>query len=250
MRPKNESLDLKSLAANLQAGLGLKSQPIAITFQNDAPQNDAAPEIPKNSNAAPSSCTYWRLAAEGGSFWTESGDHLGCPIGAHTHGVELPSEKARELEGLIETMIGLEYLRPDEVASIPTRQEKFKVAVYSPLADAAAAPDVVIMKVNAHQMMLLSEACGAAGIKQAPSLMGRPTCAALPVAIQSGQAAVSVGCIGNRVYTELQPDEFYMAIPGVSLAALAEKLPIIIRANRELELFHIGRRNGDQSRSV
>jgi len=43
--------------------------------------------------------------------------------------------------------------------------------------------------------------------------MGRPTCAALPQALDSLRPAVSLGCIGNRVYTGLSDSEGYVAIP-------------------------------------
>jgi uncharacterized protein (DUF169 family) len=89
--------------------------------------------------------------------------------------------------------------------------------------------------------MLLAEATQAAGVEQA-GVMGRPTCAALPVAMQTGRAALSLGCIGNRVYTELADDEMYFALPGNRVAAVAEKLASIVGANRELEKYHAGRK--------
>jgi uncharacterized protein (DUF169 family) len=89
--------------------------------------------------------------------------------------------------------------------------------------------------------MLLTEAAGLAGIGATSGLTGRPTCAALPAAIESGQVTASVGCIGNRVYTGLGDDELYFAIPGGHLALLVEKLDTIVRANRELERFHQAR---------
>jgi uncharacterized protein (DUF169 family) len=72
--------------------------------------------------------------------------------------------------------------------------------------------------------------------------MGRPTCAVLPQALASGRSAASFGCVGNRVYTGAGDDEAYYAIPGAALEAVAAKLPIIVRANAELETFHQARR--------
>ncbi|MFQ6019568.1 MAG: DUF169 domain-containing protein, partial [Dehalococcoidia bacterium] len=72
-------------------------------------------------------------------------------------------------------------------------------------------------------------------------LMGRPTCAMIPEAMQGGRSAMSLGCIGNRVYTGLEDDELYLAIPSGHVDALVEKLATIVAANRELETFHRAR---------
>ena len=219
--------------------LELRRPPVAVAFLETAPEG-----VPRVDVAAPSGCTYWKYAAEGRTFYTEASDHYGCPIGAHTHGIDLPEETAKELEGLVGTMVELEYIRMEEVEGIPRRQEPFGVAVYSPLADATFEPDVVLVTGNARQMMLLGEAAHAAGITSDASLVGRPTCAALPAAQQSGRTAVNLGCIGNRVYTELADDELYFAIAGAQLETVVEKLSTIVNANHELEKFHRGRLSG------
>jgi uncharacterized protein (DUF169 family) len=88
--------------------------------------------------------------------------------------------------------------------------------------------------------MLLTEAAGAAGVGTAGP-MGRPTCAALPEALRTGHGVASLGCIGNRVYTDLSDDEMYFALPGKEVVAVTEKLAGIVRANGELEKYHRGR---------
>jgi uncharacterized protein (DUF169 family) len=217
----------------LQELLGLKWPPVALAFQPSAP-----PHIPRIESAGPSGCMYWKLAAEGKVFYTEVSDHYNCPIGAYTHGIELPPAQAQELEGLVGTMIGLEYLRQEEVATIPRRDAPFDVAIYAPLTEAPVVVDVVIVRGNAKQLMLLAEAASAAGLSHEGGMMGRPTCAMVPEAMRSGRATVSFGCIGNRVYTDLGDDELYAAIPGPQLATLIDKLTTIVRANRELANFH------------
>lgn len=216
--------------------LELETRPVAVAFREKAPDG-----VPRVGEVAPSGCTYWKLAAEGRTFYTEPSDHYGCPVGAHTHGVELPEETAKELEGLVGTMVELKYLDMAEVPGIPQRKEPFGVAVYAPLADADFTPDVVLVSGNARQMMLLAEAAHAAGLSSATSVVGRPTCAALPAVMESGQVATNLGCIGNRVYTGLPDDSLYFAIAGPQLTAVTEKLSTIVHANRELETFHRGR---------
>jgi uncharacterized protein (DUF169 family) len=225
-----------STAAQLIELLALRSQPVAIKFQ------DAAPEgVPRIESAALSGCTYWKLAADGRTFYTAASDHYGCPIGSHTHGIDLPEETAKELEGLVGTMVQLEYINMAEVPGIPRRGEPFGVAVYAPLTDAAFEPDVVLVSGNARQMMLLAEAAHAAGLASDTSMVGRPTCAAIPAVMQSGRTATNLGCIGNRVYTGLPDDELYFAIAGAQLEAVVHKLVTMVHANRELEKFHRGR---------
>jgi uncharacterized protein (DUF169 family) len=223
-------------ATPLEELLGLKTVPVAVTFLGKAPAS-----VPRAAAAGPSSCTYWKRAAEGQTFYTEAADHYACPIGGYTHGVDLPAAQMEELQGVVGTMVSLGYLRMEEVANIPRRQEAFGVAVYAPLGMATTQPDVVLVRGNAAQIMLVEEAAQAAGVGSGSALMGRPTCAALPAAMQSGRGIASLGCIGNRVYTEMDDDELYYALPGKHLTAVVQKLATIVNANRELKKYHRAR---------
>ena len=129
----------------------------------------------------------------------------------------------------------------EEIPSIPRRQGPFGVALYAPLARAPFEPDVVLVRGTVKQLMLLAEAAQAAGVAGGGATMGRPTCAVLPEALQSGLAGTSFGCIGNRVYTGLGDDEGYYAIPGSNVADVVSKLAAIVEANRQLEAFHKSR---------
>ena len=91
------------------------------------------------------------------------------------------------------------------------------------------------------ELMLLGEAIHASGVGCDTSLVGRPTCAAIPRVMSSGRPASNLGCIGNRVYTEMGDDELYFVIPGSQLDLIVEKLKLIVHANRELETFHAAR---------
>ena len=216
--------------------LGLRKSPVAVKFDKQAPSG-----VPRIDQPAVAGCSYWKLAAEGQTFYTKAEDHYGCPVGAHTHGVNLPADKAKELEGLVGTMVQLQYLSMDEVPGIPHREEPFEVAIYAPLAEAKFVADVVLVSGNARQMMLLAEAAHAAGILSEGSVVGRPTCAAIPAVMQSGHTATNLGCIGNRVYTSMPDDELYFAFAGSQLDAVNDKLSTIVHANRELEKFHLAR---------
>lgn len=216
--------------------LKLTSSPIAITFADEAPAG-----VPHVTAIAPAGCAYWRQAADGAVFYTTADDHKRCPVGAHTHNVPLSPTESTELMGLIETMAGLKYLRVEEVPQIATRQSVFHVAVYAPLHAAPMAPDLVLVRGNARQLMLLSEAAQAAGVAGTSPAMGRPTCALLPEAINTARTAASFGCVGNRVYTLAGDGDAYFAIPGGHLQAVVDHLAVIVRANDELERFHRAR---------
>jgi uncharacterized protein (DUF169 family) len=229
-------MNTKAAADQLVNLLGLEWPPVTVSFRDSAPSG-----MPRVAAPGPSGCSYWKSAAEGKAFFTEAPDHYNCPIGAHTHGIDLPPAQAQELTSVVTTMVQLGYIRPEEVAGIPRRQGSFHFAVYAPLANAGPEPDVVLVRGNAKQMMLLTEAAGVAGVIGASGLMGRPTCAAIPEVLRTGQAVGSLACIGNRVYTELGDDEFYLALPGKHVGAVAEKLAGITNANRELENYHQAR---------
>ena len=120
----------------------------------------------------------------------------------------------------------------------PRREESFGVVSYAPLAETTFEPDVVLVRGSARQMMVLAEAAHAAGVACQTSMVGRPTCAAIPEVVQSGLSATNLGCIGNRVYTELADDELYFAFAGQQLEKIVERLSAIVNANKQLENYH------------
>ena len=228
-------MDYANLGNRLQALLGLKRQAIAIAFLDKAPAG-----VPHVNASRPASCSYWKLASEGEVFHTTADDHVTCTIGAYTHGVSLSAEKARELQSTIGQMIALNYLRPEEVPQVPHRTEPFQVAVYSPLAQSPCEPQIVLIRGNARQFMLLTEAALGAGMNP-NGVMARPTCAFLPDTLQTGRATPSFACIGNRVYTGMDNDELYYAIPGLRVAEVVAALEKIVVANEALESVHRAR---------
>jgi uncharacterized protein (DUF169 family) len=229
-------MSLTTSGTALQTLLGLRLPPIAIAFRESAPAN-----MPRIESPAPAGCGYWRLAAEGRVFYTEASDHYTCPVGAHTHGVDLPADVAQELNGLVQTMVQMQYITMEEIPTIPRRRSPFRVALYARLAEASFEPDVVLIRGTAKQLMLVAESAQASGIARGGATMGRPTCAILPESLQSGLATASFGCIGNRVYTGLGDDEGYYAIPGASVSEVVNKLSTIVEANRRLNEFHQAR---------
>jgi len=214
------------------ARLKLKLPPVAVGFLAAPPA-----DLRRIDRPMPAGCSYWKHASEGHAFYTTPEDHENCAVGAFTHGVTLAPEKVRALESLVGTMIQLQYLRSEEVAGIPHRETPMQAVAYAPLGHASFEPDVVVFRGNPRQIMLISEASRAAGTPESAA-MGRPACAMIPQAAASAAAVTSVGCIGNRVYTELGDDELYFAVPGTALLRVLERLNVMLNANAALEAFH------------
>jgi uncharacterized protein (DUF169 family) len=218
---------------NSLSKLNLATPPVAVGFLDSPPAGLSRVDKP-----APAGCGYWKLASDGQAFYTTADDHQNCPVGAFTHGVNLPPAKAEELQSLVGMMIEMKYLTSDEVPEIPHRTQPMQIAAYAPLDRATFAADVIVFRGNAKQIMLLSEAARAAGAFETGTAMGRPACAVLPHAIDAGASVASVGCIGNRVYTGLSDDELYLAVPAKALEGTLAKLDTILTANVQLEAFH------------
>lgn len=210
---------------------------IALTFSDEAP-----PGLPREPEGQPSSCTFWKMAAQGKAFYTEATDHFGCAVGAYTHGSALPEAQSRELSGLITTMVGLSYIKPEEVSQIPRRTAPLRYVSYAPLGKSPGLPDVVLVRGNARQLMLLTEAARAAGRLENSPAMGRPACAMIPASIASGNVVLSLGCVGNRVYTGIEDHEGYLAIPGGALEEVCNQLTTVVKANEVMVQFHFERR--------
>src|SRR4029077_7527063 len=116
------------------------------------------------------------------------------------------------------------------------------VVVYSPLGEAPVAPDVVLFVCQPRSAMLLNEAANRAGVASSAPALGRPTCMALPASLQHG-AIFSLGCTGNRVYTDLGEDQMYFVLRGKDLAVVADSLAVIGSANAALHDYAKGRRS-------
>lgn len=222
----------REIAAATKAG----RRAVAVTFLDAAPAN-----VPRFDGTEPSGCSFWRLAAEGRTFYTVPENHFNCAVGAYTHNVALSAEREKETEQTLKMMFDLGYVKPEEVPQIPRLAKPPKAVLYAPLGDAPAEPDVVLFAVKPVAAMLLQEAVSRAGVGSGAPALGRPTCMALPASLQHG-AITSLGCIGNRVYTGLGEDEMYVVLRGKDVRAVVEALKTIANANVALKDYANGRR--------
>jgi len=210
--------------------------PVAVAFLDAEPAG-----VKKFEGTQPSGCSFWRLAAEGRTFYTIPENHFNCAVGAYTHNIALSPDREKETEQTLKMMFDLGYVKPEEVPQIPRLAKAPKAIVYSPLADAPIDPDVALFALRPAAAMLLQEAAGRAGVGRGAPALGRPTCMALPASLQHG-AITSLGCMGNRIYTGLDEDEMYVVLRGRDLARIADELHVIGEANAALRVYARGRR--------
>src|SRR6266849_5452249 len=226
----------KELENHLAHALRLGRRPVAITFRETAPGG-----VSKFTGAAPSSCSFWRLAAGGRTFYTVPADHYNCPVGAYTHNIALPVGRAHELDQTLQLMTGIGYIQMKDIPDFFRFPGTPLVIIYAPLADTPVDPDIVLFAGRPSSVMLLGEAAQRAGVSAQLPMLGRPTCMAIPAALAKG-AVASAGCIGNRIYTGLGEDELYAVIPAIDLERVADEVETIVAANLMLAEYHRERR--------
>jgi uncharacterized protein (DUF169 family) len=229
-------LNWNELEQRIGAAVKLARRPVAVAFVDTAPAN-----VERFSGTEPSGCSFWRLAGGGRVFYTVPENHFNCAVGAYTHNISLSPEREKETEQTLKMMFDLGYVKPEEVPQIPRLTKAPAAIVYAPLGESPVAPDVVLFACKPAGAMLLNEAANRAGVASGAPPLGRPTCMALPASLQHG-AILSLGCVGNRVYTGLGEDEMYLVLRGRDLGAVADALGVIGAANAALNDYAKARR--------
>jgi len=232
----NTVANFNELEQSIGAAVKLSRRPVAVSFWDSVPA-----QVEKFEGSEPSSCSFWRLAAAGRVFYTLPENHFNCAVGAYTHNIALSPEREKETEQTLKFMFDLGYVKPEEVPQIPRLAKAPVAIVYAPLGETPVTPSVVLFASKPSGAMLLSEAANRAGVASGAPALGRPTCMALPASLQMG-AILSLGCIGNRVYTGLGEDEMYFVLRGQDLAAVVDALTTITAANTALQQYARGRR--------
>ena len=229
--------DWRTLEQRISSAVESPRRAVAVAFLEAPPAG-----IGKFEGTEPSGCSFWRLAAAGQSFYTVPENHFNCAVGAYTHNISLSPAREKETEQTLKMMFDLGYVKPQEVPQIPRLPKAPRAIAYAPLGDATFAPDAVLFASKPAGAMLWHEAASRAGIGNGPPALGRPTCMALPASLQAG-SILSLGCVGNRVYTGLGEDELYFVVCGKDLARLADALEVITEANNALHDYAQGRRS-------
>jgi uncharacterized protein (DUF169 family) len=225
------------LAAILAASLDLQQAPVAISFTDAIPAG-----VKSHVGRVPAGCRFWEDGAAT-AFATTASDHNLCAIGVYTHNLQPSPAQQTDLMDALKVFGELDYVRPEDLASIPVLASQPAYVVYAPLGETPLPPDVVLLFVNANQTLILSEATQQVENQNAPA-MGRPACAIVPQVMNTGRAALSLGCCGARAYLDVLTDEVAVfAIPGAKLEAYVRRVEALAKANGILATFHQLRRS-------
>jgi uncharacterized protein (DUF169 family) len=228
--------DFAKLADILSGCLDLEQAPIAICFADTVPEG-----VHQHAGRVPAGCRFWQDAAKA-AFATTARDHELCAIGIYTHHLETSQVQQADLNDALKIFAQLDYVRQEDLPLIPVLEKRPKHIVYAPLTGTPLPPDVVLLFVNANQMLILSEAAQQVEHQNAPA-MGRPACAVVPQVMNTGRAALSLGCCGARAYLDVLTDSIAVfAIPGAKLEAYAQRIETLAKANSVLSRFHEIRR--------
>jgi uncharacterized protein (DUF169 family) len=207
---------------DLQDLLGLAVPPIAIAFAGHIPaevdriERTMPPATTDGrTGAVAASCVFW-IEGTRGVFATTAEDHGNCSVGSLTHGFKTMQEIAHNSD--VAALCESKWVTPEAVARIAVVRETPKSIVYGPLRDMPIEPSVILLRLNGKQQMLLHDAW--------PGLRfeGKPQCHIVAIAKESGEIALSVGCMLSRVRTGMSNNEVTCAIPAGRVGLLIERL--------------------------
>lgn len=227
--------DWQAWDAELRRLLQPPAPPLAITFSQAAPPTVPAYDAPMPAPTAdgrtgrvPAGCVFWIEAATR-TFTTVPEDHGNCSVGSLTHGLKRLDEVAdkSDVAALLETG----WVTLDMVPQIPVVKERPRYITYGPLAETAIDPDVIFLRLNPKQAMVLHDAM--------PGLRfeGKPQCHIIALAKEEDVVAVSVGCMLSRVRTGLPNSEMTCAIPATRLPEVIERLNATSGADRAVAAY-------------
>ena len=214
--------DCQNYASQLSEILSLQTPPLAISFSDQMPADIKriggdmpAPTDDGRTGKAPAGCVFW-IKAQDATFTTTAEDHANCSVGSVTHGFKTLEEVADKSD--VAALVEAGWVSPEIFPQIPVVKNRPASVTYGPLAQTAIVPDVVFLRINAKQAMMLSDAM--------PQLnfQGKPQCHIIPIAKEQQQVAISVGCMLSRVRTGMPNTEMTCAIPGARLAEVVDAL--------------------------
>ncbi len=227
--------DWSRLAADLDDALRLSAPPIAITFSSSPPAGIETfdHEMPDalddgRTGRVPAGCVFWMHSIDR-TFSTVAADHANCSVGSLTHGFKKLGEVAEN--GDVATLLGAGWVTMDAIPEIPVVPEAPGAVTYGPLSETPIDPDVVLLRVQGKQLMVLHDAI--------PELRmeGKPQCHIIAIAKEQGASAASVGCALSRARTGMPASEMTCAIPASRLEEIIERIRTNAHADTEVARY-------------
>jgi uncharacterized protein (DUF169 family) len=229
--------DYSSISKTIMDALKLRVAPVAVCLTDNPPQG-----VPNSTQPAAAGCVFWERGAQG-AFVTSAKDHSNCTVGMYTHHMPLTTAAQQDdLNTCLKVFGDLGYVLPQEIAGIPVLQQETKYVTYAPLASTPVDPSTVLLFADSRQSLAITEAVQQVepGI---PPALGRPACAVIPQAVNTGKPAMSLGCCGARAYLDVLTDDFALwALPGARIGEYAARIKVLADANQILTKFHQLRR--------
>lgn len=227
--------DWQEFAVNLSNVLELEAPPIAITFSEAPPAGVEAFDAPfpeplpdGRTGRVPAGCAFWIKSAEK-TFTTIAEDHGNCSVGSVVLGFKTFNEVAGNSD--VAAMLETGWVTADVVPQIPVITEKPGAVTYGPLTETPVDPDVVLIRVNGEQLMLLHDAL------PDMRLAGKPQCHIVALAKEQGIVAASVGCALSRVRSGMSVEEMTCAIPAARLGDVLAALITTAGADGQVATF-------------
>ncbi len=220
--------DLRATAERLTRLLELDRPPLQVSYLEEPPTG-----VPEHPGGVPSVCTFFAFGTER-PFYAPLARHTDCEVGAFVLGVPPEGELGSRLMSTVGRMQAEGYLAAGEEARIPRNPTPPKFVAYGPLGTLPMPPtDVLLFARPAAAMLAAEAASGGADARPVP-MNGRPMCAIVPILRQGSPVALSLGCVGSRIYTDLGPERMVVGIRGDHLGRFVAKLEQVVRANEAI----------------
>ncbi|MGH9070948.1 MAG: DUF169 domain-containing protein [Acidimicrobiales bacterium] len=229
MSPWNE------LSASLTDALHPSAPPVAITFSAAAPEGVASFDAPMpaptpdgRTGRVAAGCVFWMRGADA-TFSTAPADHANCSVGSLTHGLLSLAEAGGRAD--VAALVASGWVTEDVFPTIPTVKTRPGAITYGPLADTPIEPDVVLVRMNARSLMVLSDALPGLRVE------GKPQCHIVAVAKEEGEVVASTGCALSRARTGMRSTEVTAAIPADRLAEVVAALEATSAADASVAAY-------------
>ena len=222
-------MDTLNLVQLLADRLRIEIPPVGMSFVEERPAG-VAPLY----RDPPSFCSLWRLA-ELRVFYATAEQHDGCGIGGVVSGFRSPVGREDELAALLTELCEVEVGTAEEIARTARFQPSGCVSepaherggvIYGPIWKMPVEPDLALMWATLPQMGVIQEIVGKIMWRDNPqgAVFTRPACGVLPIAHEHQRTALSLGCIGMRLYTEMPAYLFLVAMHPSELPKLEQGL--------------------------
>lgn len=216
-------MNFKEQSELLKKVLGLKNEPLAISFTNE--------EVSEGRYEKTSICRALKLSAEGECFVIDE-ETSTCPGGSRYCGfTEITSkEQKRGLqrfltkgEKLTHSIVSFERMQK---LTIPPPTGLADRIVICPLNKTGITPDMVLFLCNAEQACrLITLDTYWDGISPEQQVIGAMCNTAISYTIMTGRTNISLGDWTARRHQEFEPDIIFVSVPYERLDKLIEAVP-------------------------